>query len=353
MNAEILSRARPWLSFVATFSAALLTIVAILALSADSPAAALSAFFSKPFSSWWYFGNALNIAGLYVLAGTGSALALRAGAFNLGGEAQIYGSGLAAAAVIPAAAAVLPPWGALAAGLLAAVAVGAVLGFGPGYLRAKRGTSELLTSFLLSAACVPIVDFLIGGPLRDKTGNLLATAPLPEAARLAPIALPSYFNASFFAAVAVAVAAAWFISATGPGFRFRVSGSAPEFARYSGYRVGFVTAAGMTVSGALHGAAGFAAVAGTWYRCHQGFSAGMGWSALAVALMARSEPAAVIPAALLLAWLQAASDAAMLSTRLGFDATALIQAVIFLVVSAREMPRIFALRKPAIKGGKP
>lgn len=336
----------PALSFLATFGAALTAIILILIFSADDPAAALTAFFTKPFSSWWYFGNTLNTAALYILAGTGSALALRAGTFNLGGESQIYAPALAAAVTIPAAASILPDgaavsgWLSLSAGLAAALAAGALLGFIPGWLRAKRGTSELLTSFLLSAACMPVVDFLIVGPFRDGSNNLVATRALPETVRLAPFALPSYLNASFPAALLIALAAALFLARTGPGFKYRVSGTAAEFARFSGYPVGGIAAAGMTISGALHGAAGFAAVAGTWYRCHQGFSAGMGWSALAVALMAKSEPLAVIPAAFILAWLQSASGAAMLSTRLGFDATALIQAVIFLVVSARELPRL-------------
>ncbi len=343
----ILRRAlKPAVPFLLTFAAALAVIVPILALSADDPKAALVAFFAKPFSSWWYFGNTLNMAALYILAGTGSALALRAGTFNLGGEAQIYAAALAAAIAIPETAArlsaesSLSPGVALFAGLAAAVAAGGLLGFLPGWLRAKRGTSELLSSFLLSAACVPAVDYLVVGPFRDGANNLVATRMLPESARLAPFAAPSYLNASFPAALAVALAAAFFLGRTGPGFKYRVSGTAREFAKFSGYPVGFVAAAGMTLSGALHGATGFVAVAGTWYRCHQGFSAGMGWSALAVALMAKSEPLAVIPAAFLLAWLQSASAAAMLSTRLGFDATSLIQAVIFLVVSARALPRL-------------
>ena len=325
----ILRRAlKPAVPFLLTFAAALAVIVPILALSADDPKAALVAFFAKPFSSWWYFGNTLNMAALYILAGTGSALALRAGTFNLGGEAQIYAAALAAAIAIPETAArlsaesSLSPGVALFAGLAAAVAAGGLLGFLPGWLRAKRGTSELLSSFLLSAACVPAVDYLVVGPFRDGANNLVATRMLPESARLAPFAAPSYLNASFPAALAVALAAAFFLGRTGPGFKYRVSGTAREFAKFSGYPVGFV------------------AVAGTWYRCHQGFSAGMGWSALAVALMAKSEPLAVIPAAFLLAWLQSASAAAMLSTRLGFDATSLIQAVIFLVVSARALPRL-------------
>lgn len=320
---------------LAAFAAALLAIVTVFALSADDRGAALSAFFLKPFSSWWYFGNLLNLAALYALAGLGASLALTGGTFNLGGEAQIYLSALAAAVTLNSASATVGPASAMAAGLAAAVLTGALLGFLPGLLRVLRGTSELLTSFLLSAATVPAVDYLIGGPLRDASKNLLATREIPEALRLLSLAPPSYLNVSFPAAIALAAGIALFLRRTAPGYAFRVSGSAPEFARFAGLPVGAVTLWGMTAAGAFHGAAGFAAVAGTWYRCHQGFSAGMGWSALAAALMARGNPLAVLPAAFLLAWLQSASGAALLSTRLGFDAAALAQAAIFLVVSAR------------------
>jgi simple sugar transport system permease protein len=323
------------------FGSGLCVITVLIAFSSDNPLVSLAAFFAKPFSSWWYLGNMLNLAGLLILAGTGAAFALRAGTFNLGGEAQIYAPALVTALLLapvdPSGAAVAAPPAAiaLAGAASAAMLCGALLAAVPGIIRAALGASELLTSFLLSAAVTPILDYLVSGPLRDPGKNLLSTKAIAEAYRIPPVALPSYFNVSFFIAVILAILTALFLAKTGPGYRMTISGTAPEFARYAGFSVKQATVAGMTVSGALHGLAGFFAITGTWYMCHEGISAGMGWGALAIALIARRNPLAVIPAAILYAWIETASGAAVLSTRFSFDSTSLVQAVIFLVISVQ------------------
>lgn len=341
----------PLVTIGITLGAGLLFISAILAASGHAPALTLQAFFTRPFSSAWQFGNMLNLAGLLILAGTGSALAIRGGTFNLGGEVQLYAPALVTAVILAGAssgtgtiAAAAPASDFLALPLLliagaAAVLTGALLGFIPGTLKAKFGTDELIVSFLLSAALVPTIDYLVAGPLRDPAGSLMATTPIDKAFRLPSLLAPSSFNLSFFLAIALALCAAFVLRNTGAGYRYRVTGAAPEFARFEGFPVGGITAASMTLAGAFHGLAGFFAITGTWFTCHQGLTSGMGWGALAVALIARASPAAVIPAAILYAWLETASDTAMLSSASGFDTTSIVQAVIFLVVSARYLPR--------------
>jgi len=333
------------LAAIATIAAIAATL-ALVAISGDSPAESLAAFAVRPFSSPWFLGNLLDRAGLALIAALGSFIALRSGNLNLGGEAQIYAPALVSAAMLsaPGAAAFGPL--AFVAALLAAIALGAALALVPGVLKTRLGASEILTSFLLSAAILPVLDYLVSGPLRNPEGNLLATREIEQSFRLPSLLPPSRLNPSFLVACALAVAAAWFISRTRAGYRLRVSGTAPEFARFAGINVGSVTAGAMAVSGALHGLAGFCAIAGTWFACHEGFSAGMGWTALAVALIAGRSPLAAIPAALLVAWLQAAADATSLYSRVPVDVTAFIQAAIFLVISARSLPGLVARSRP-------
>jgi simple sugar transport system permease protein len=298
-------------------------------------------FILGPFSSAWHAGNLLNRAGLLMFASSGAAFALKAGTFNLGGESQIYASALAAAIVLACPAAVSAAAGGsaetaffFALAFAVAVLTGALLGGIPGLLRAKFGTSELLTSFLLSAAMLPVLDYLTAGPLRDPGKNLLATPEIARAYRIQSLLPPSVLNASFLFAVGAALAVSLFLSRSRAGYRLSVAGTAPEFARFAGFPVGRITVAGMTASGAFHGLTGFFAITGTWFMCHQGFSAGMGWSALAIALIARRKPLAVIPAALLYAWIESASDIAVMSSRVSFDSTAIVQGLIFLFISA-------------------
>ena len=327
------------------FLAAVIIIVTFLALSASSPVDTVIAFLSRPFSSWWHFGNLLNAASLILLAALGSKLALDSGMVNLGGEAQVFAPALLTAVLLNSAGASFPnAAGMLNAGIMIATALasaclGALLAAGSAALRVRRGVSELLSSFLLSAAALPVLDYLVSGPLRDQSKNLLATKTIPLAFRLEPFLRPSYLNASFMIILALAISLTMFLSRTRAGYCIRLTGTASEFALYSGIKINSYRFFAMTASGAFHGLAGFFSVVGTAYVCHQGHSGGLGWSALAVALMARSGFAFVIPAAILFAWLESASDSALLSTRFSFDSTSIVQAVLLLAISARLMTR--------------
>lgn len=327
---------------IAALAAGLLTITVFIVFTSDTPSLSLATFFGKPFSSWWHFGNMLNMAGLLLVASTGACFALKSGTFNLGGEAQIYAPALIAAMILSSPLSSGTDTADMAVrfvlALVACLASGALLGFIPGILKARFRVSELLTSFLLSAALIPVVDFLISGPLRDQGKNLLATPAINDLFRIPQFLKPSLFNMSFFIAVFLAILTGLFFRYTAPGYRLRLTGKAPEFSRFAGFPERTSSIAGMTVSGIFHALTGFFSITGTWYMCHNGFSAGMGWSALAIALIARQNPIALIPAALLYAWLESASNAAVLSTRFSFDSTALVQAVIFFVISAQVFP---------------
>ena len=98
----------------------------------------------------------------------------------------------------------------------------------------------------------------------------------------------------------------------------------------------------MTASGALSGLAGFFAAAGTYGMAYAGFSGGLGWTAIAAALIAGNEPLALIPASLFLAALKAGSDAALLKAGFGFETAAFIQAAALLLAALPLGRRFFA-----------
>jgi simple sugar transport system permease protein len=184
---------------------------------------------------------------------------------------------------------------------------------------------------LISAAISPAADYFIAGPLRNPEGSLMATGrfglTLP---RLLP---PSNLSLSFIFAMALIGLGHIFIYRTVWGYRYKVAGSAPDFARYGGINPEGRWVPAMGVSGALNGLTGFFAVAGTYGLCHQGFSGGLGWNAIAVALIARNRPLALIPAALVFGWLKAGSDSALLSRGLNFETTAFIQAAVLILAT--------------------
>ena len=342
-----------------TLGAAVLVTVLLILFNSPHPSRTLGAFFTGPWASPWFLGNTLDHIGLLLTASLGITLAFRGGCFNLGGEGQIYLGGLAATVVLLPGGAGPPPGtpASLTAALLclaalAALSAGGIMGAVSGVLKRQFRANELITSFLLSAALTTLGDYLVSGPLRDPGGNLLATPRFPLNRLLPRLLPPSNLSLSFAFALLLVIGGHLFINKTAPGYRFRTAGAAPEFARYGGIRPESYWLPALTASGALAGLTGFFAVAGTYGLCHLGFPGGLGWNAIAVALIARNSPLALFPAALVYGWLKAGSDSALLASELSFETAAFIQAVVLLLATVHFTgplllrPRIFPKKHP-------
>jgi riboflavin transport system permease protein len=312
-----------------------LVILLILLLSA-TPGKAIFAFFIGPFTNIYFLGNMLNSAVPLVFAGLGIAIAFKASVFNLGGEGQIYAGGLAATAVclgLPAANGYIGGALSLAAAMLAS---GVLAGLS-GYFRMRWNANEMISSFLLSAAIILVVNHFITGPLDDPGNNLLATLPIGDRYNLLRIFLPSMLNVSAPFALLAAAGVYVFMFRSHAGYEMRMCGLNREFSRYGGINVSAYLILPMIISGALHGLGGGLMILGTHHAAIQGFSFGTGWNGIAVALIAKNNPFGVIPAALLFSYLDAGAKAAMLNADLTFEIAAIAQSFIFYLVTAQAL----------------
>jgi simple sugar transport system permease protein len=289
-------------------------------------------FLSSP-SSLWLAGNTLDYMALLLCAALGSTFAFKCGLFNLGLEGQIYIGGLAAACVLLFLPPSCPAFVSLIAAACAACLTGAASGAFCAILRNLCGADVLITSFLLSASLKPAADYLIAGPLRDGSGNLLATAYFDTVLpRLLP---PSNLSLSIFFSLGLCLAAHTFVNNSGAGYRFRIAGTSPAFARYGGINAAAYRIPAMALSGGLGGLCGFFAVAGTYGLCYQGFSGGLGWAGIAVSLIARNRFLALIPASLFYAALKSGIDRTLLSSVMSLEAAYIAQAVILTAAAVR------------------
>lgn len=301
-------------------------------LGSDDPAKILAAFFWGPWSNRWFLGNTLDSMALLLTASLGSLAAFRAGCFNLGGEGQIYLGGCASAAVLLCKSGI-PNSLVLFFASAAAMATGALMGGVSGILRKKFNASELITSFLLAAALIPAGDYLVSQVLRSPEGNLLATGNFIPGRLLPKILLPSSLSVSIIIALLLVFLFHFFIHHTAQGYRFRIAGAAPGFALFGGIDPDKRFVPAFVLSGTLSGLAGFFAVAGTYGMCYQGFSGGLGWNAIAMALIAANEPALLLPSVFIFTWARAGADAAMLQAGFGFETSAFIQAAILVAAA--------------------
>jgi simple sugar transport system permease protein len=318
----------------------LLILVILVFLLGDNPAWEMYFFFIGPFRNLYSLGNMLNSAVPLVLGALGVTVAMKSGNLNLGGEGQVY-LGAFTATVTALALSKFGVMGGILAAASGVLCAGAVAAFS-GFCKAKWNTSELITSFLLSSAIIPIVNYLVTGPFLDPETSLQSTRRIAENMRLAYILRPSNLNTGVFIALAAVVFVQFFLNRTRTGYEMRMAGNNEIFARYGGINTKLNTVLAMAISGGFYGLAGSLAVFGTYYATVKEFSAGLGWNALAVALIAFLYPPAVIPAALFFAWISAGARIAMQNTGLTFEVASVVQAVIFFLSTSLVIKGIFS-----------
>ena len=312
--------------------AALCIPVIFIMIGSDNPIEALNIFFTGPWSNRWFLGNTLDNMALLLCAALGASLAFRAGCFNLGGEGQIYLGGCAAAAVLLNTSQ-YPDFVILIFAALAAAVCGSIIGGISGLLKKQFGASELITSFLLAAALIPVGDYLIFAVFRSPEVNLLATDKFSAGRTLQYILPPSSLSVSIIFILLFILLCHLFIHRTVWGYRFRISGVSPELALFGGIDPNKRFVPAMIVSGALSGLTGFFAVAGTYGMCYQGFSGGLGWNGIAMALIAANEPLLLVPVVLVFTAINSGASAVILSAGFGFETAAFIQAAVLLLAA--------------------
>ncbi len=293
----------------------------------------------------------------------GSALALafafRAGLFNIGAEGQLLMGGLLAAWVATFAfIADVPGIVAVPLVLVAGLIGGLVWGGIPGVLRTKTGAHEVITTIMLNSIAVLFVRWLVNSQdpviLRDTTQSVPRTEPVPGSARLPElVSSQPRLHLGIFIAIGLCVLV-WFVfRRTTFGFEVRTVGANPHAARYAGVNVNRVVVASMAISGALAGIVAAAEVQGSSYFFQPGFFAFIGFDGIAIALLARANPFAILPAALL--WGSMLSGAPLMQQEVGvsIDVVRIIQAMVLLFVAADAIVRtVFRVRsdRPHVAG---
>ncbi|MDE2237070.1 MAG: ABC transporter permease [Elusimicrobia bacterium] len=331
MRALIKSEGR-WITAAAALSLAVL-LLGVVGLGRN-PALVLRLMVSRVLLSPYGLGQTLYKTTTLIFTGLACALAFRCGLFNIGAEGQVYAGGFLMTAVglaLPGLPAVL---------LIPLLLVVSALGGGlwallPGYLKAKRGAHEVITTMMMNFIALALTNYLVMArvhvPETIHTQELPAAASLPLAGAFARTFQGSAVNASLLVALALAAAVWYFLWRTPLGFELRAVGANPEAARSSGVPVESRLFLILVASGALAGLAGVNFILGYKHYFEQGFAAEEGFLGIAVALVAKNHPVGVVFAALLFALLSQAGLA--LNTVIPRELFEILQsAVIFIVV---------------------
>ena len=289
-----------------------------------------------------------------VLAGLGIGLAFRAGLFNLGAEGQMIVGGLATA-IISFSITGLPIWLHLPLVLMVGLAIGAIYAAIAGLLKAATGAHEVISTIMLNLIAIRLLDYMLRQPFIQKEGRsdpiskaVLDTAALPRILEFLDGNLR--LHGGIFIMLAAVAVIYWLLFRSKLGFAFRISGENPGAARYAGIRAGLTVVMAMAIAGALAGLAGATQVSGVLGRATPGFTAGIGFDAIAVALLGRSHPVGILLAGLLFGALEAGGRQMQVDAGVSIDMIGIIQALIIIFVAApllvrRIFPPLFRERR--------
>jgi simple sugar transport system permease protein len=312
-------------------------IVAGLAAIWNSVATAYGALFSGALGDAGAISESLVASTPYIFAGLAVAVGFRGGLFNIGAEGQLLVA--AGVAVVIGYSFQLPWFIHLPFAFLGGVLGGAIYGAIPGYLKAKTGAHEVINTIMMNYIAFIFFSWAFTGPLRRPGGDAPITQEIYPSAYLPQIFEGYRFHWGFFVALAVAFGVWWLLFKTTLGFEIRTVGANPNAARYGGMKITRVIVLTMAISGGLAGMAGASEVLGLNHFLADGFSAGYGFDAIALALLGKSHPLGVVLASLLFGTLRNGATRMQSIASIPIDIISVIQALVIVFIAAPDIVR--------------
>lgn len=338
----------------------------IMWVSGYDPAAAFAALLKGSLGGPKQFGETILRATPLILAGLAVGYGFRAGLFNIGAEGQLMMGGLLAA-WLGVEMAGLPATVTVPVLLIGSAVAGAAWAFIPAILKARIGAHEVITTMMFSHIARFVVQWLVTEPIKAP-GQTPQTAPLGLAAQLPRIrtlfsestldALPfldlGRAHTGIVVALLVAIAVWLVLKYTTLGYENRAVGYSPWASETAGISVQWTTVKALCISGALAGLAGAVEVMGVHHRVFDEFSSGVGFTGIAVALLAKNHPLGIIAAAMLFGALQAGSGTMQLEAGVPQRIILIIQALVIFFVAAEQIVMWFIRKrqKEAISGAE-
>lgn len=290
---------------------ALALVVAGLVVAAvgENPVEALAVMLNGAFVYPGSLGYTLYYTTNFIFTGLAVSVAFHAMLFNIGGEGQATLGGLGVALAVLGLGPFLPGPLTVLLAIAAAAAFGAAWAFIPGWLQAYRGSHVVITTIMFNFIAAGLMVWLLSGPLMASAQGSPQTETFPQSVWLPQVhvllgslgieAARSPLNLSFLVALIACVGVWVLIWRTKFGYALRALGHSEPAAAYAGIHVRRMIVTAMLISGALAGCMALNEILGVQHKLLLNFSAGYGFTGIAVALMGRNHPVGIVLAALL------------------------------------------------------
>ena len=291
-----------------------------------------------------------------IFVGLGVSVAFRTGIFNIGGAGQfaIGGLGGTVAALLFGAGVTPLPFAILMI-MVFGIAGGALWAFIPGFLKARVGASEVITTIMLNAIASQLIFFIVMNSefvqqedrLQPVSKELSKFVDIPGILPIAALRLDIAFPIALLTAVAVS----FFLFRSARGFELRTAGLNLAAAKYAGIGASGSIITAMLISGGISGLGGALVVVGMAKQLAPGVEGSVGFTAIAIALVGRTKPAGVVATALVFGFLQQGGRLMQVETIIPIEMLLFVQALVIAFIAAPDLT-LQMMRSPFRRSGK-
>lgn len=277
-----------------------------------------------------------------IFVGLGVSVAFRTGIFNIGGAGQYtMGAVGGTIAALVFGAGVTPAPIAILLVMIFGIVGGAAWAFLPGYLKARVGASEVITTIMLNFIAGQFVFFLVSNfefiqkppRIQPVSKELSQFVDLPGILPIAALRM----DISIIIALLTAVAVSWFLFRSTRGFELRAAGLNLAAAKYAGIGAGTSIITAMLISGAISGLGGALVAVGTIKQLSPGIAGSVGFTAIAIALVGGTRPSGVVATALVFGLLQHGGSLMQVQTGIPIEMLLFIQALVIAFIAAPDL----------------
>jgi simple sugar transport system permease protein len=332
--------------------AALLAAAIFLMLTGYSVGETYSSMLKNGFTSFRGITDTLGLSTVLICTGISAAFAFQMNLYNIGGEGQLYLGMLGGAWAGIALGDKLPSFVSVPVVLLFGAVAGALWIVVPAYVKSRLGTSEIVTTLLLTYVAASLIDhffYTADSFFRDPSSAFPQGRRVPDSASLSSIGDTRLYP-TFFLALVIALFLYWLVKRSEFGYRIQVIADSPRAAHYAGINAKRTTMSVMLISGALSGLSGAMLIVGPYGKIDPSITVlGYGYAGIVVAALARNNLAAIIISGVLFAGLRVGGDKLQITTDTPVHIGVMLQGAILLFALGGETFRRYRIRAVRLK----
>lgn len=308
----------------------------LVSMTGESPLAAYKALLQGAFGSLYSIKQTIRFATPLMLVALSFSICKRSGYFNIGQDAQIYMSALAATWVCLTWTSG-PAWLRLIVAILAAIATGAVCSSIPAILKVLIDVDEVILAFMFNYIVGLFTSYaLLYSPIADTNSSSAVSLPINPSLYVPEIGRTG-MSVWLIVAVAAIVFYGLWMRVTVPGYRMRMTGLNRRFAAYGGIDTRKTMVMSALLGGAFSGLAAAGEILGIYHLYFDKFSPGLGFNGIAAALLGNHTPVGIALGSLFLGALQSGSVQMSVVTEVPAELVLVVQALVMFFATARRL----------------